>query len=118
MFARLTFLKAVRTLSTSTECYFSVESDLDNVTHSVSCYDSDVSIDCAPWDSEIHGILLQLHHDGYIIFNSRTDSFKLTFKGAHPFAITAQDFLHFLFHSILTPIIVAFFTALLTTILL
>lgn len=114
MFARLTFLKAVRTLSTSTECYFSVESDLDNVTHSVSCYDSDISIDCAPWDSEIHGILLQLHHDGYIIFNSRTDSFKLTYKGAHPFVITLQEFLEFLFKSILTPIIVTILTTLLT----
>lgn len=114
MFARLTFLKAVRTLSTSTELNFSVIHTSGKSNVYIFCSAIDDSFDCEKWLSELHGILLQLDKDGFIIYNAAKDTFKLTFKGKHPFIITWQEFLEFLFKSILTPIIVTILTTLLT----
>lgn len=63
---------------------------------------------------EISSILDQLEKTGYLKYTYAPNSFVLTQKGLHPYAFRWEEFKEFLFKSIAVPIVVAFFTTLIT----
>ncbi len=75
------------------------------------------SYDCKAYGDEIDAIIDLLANKGYVVRYSK-DRFSLTHKGLHPYLFAWEDFKSFMFRSILTPIIVALITSIITNALL
>lgn len=74
----------------------------------------DIEYNFSAFSKEFHGILQQLSRDGFLHFDSDT-VFHLTHKGLHRFWIRAEEFITFLYRSILVPIVVSVLASIITT---
>lgn len=76
--------------------------------------DTDTFIDCRDdYGKELSALLCGLVRDGYLV---QTDEYhvSLTDKGLHPHRQSWENIKHFLFHSVLIPIVVSAGTAYIT----
>lgn len=104
-------LSELRKLSSSTDDILCFLGD----TCCISLYsDYTKTYDYSNYSGEIRSIVKQLVNDGYMEYSVNEYHFSLTQKGLHPYRFTWDSIKHFLFTSVLVPIVVAFVTSLLT----
>lgn len=110
------FLKMVHKLTDCTERVFYYD-DYDSSIHLYS--NTDISYPCGKLSTEITGILNSLVSKECISLLPPSgidgNCYRLTHKGLHFFQFSLNQFVSFLFKSIIVPIVVAFITALLVS---
>ena len=106
-------LKSLVSFSDGEECIICFLDDT-----SCFCFDDDINrrLDYSKFSREIHGMVKYLVDEGCLVYSydGNPYSFQITHKGFHYRQISWLQIRSFLFRSILTPVLVSFFTTLLT----